>query len=471
MKYYIKKYQGGGETENTYWSDVKIEGLTPIKIEKIDTGQTKKVKVGTKQQYQQVDGSWSDDFNENSMVSTVNSRGKRFYKRAGENYTPRGNYSSVYRTVDIYEDQPIYKGRYLYKKDQVKPKPSKPVSSKPVQTSKPNIPDQYKEGLAEIKDGLTYYTFPKYTTEQVTQAIQELFGNNVPTQKQLYQDYTPDNKKSSIQQNVTPNSQDPEVSNQKVEQIKTNNDSLIDKIVNIFSSSESKGKGKVQVNEASDQDPWFKEYYAYPYEVDQFYNISPEVYSQVISRLDSKYGDSENKLKEYIFTEKPLTYYKPGETFRDTVYTFVNSGGIQHQPLVRSTLDYKKDKISDSFDITHSMSGAYISDLNFGEYIPKIKDNKVKMPSEFSYYIDYPYSQGEVPESTYTSDFENMDYAEREKFKQFLKKEYPDIDLNEIRWDPYDYFYFKLTDSQRNKISQIYNKNKQRQEKYNNELE
>jgi hypothetical protein len=49
MKYYIKKYQTpAGPIENTYWSDVKIEGLTPLKIEKIDTGQTKKVKVGRK---------------------------------------------------------------------------------------------------------------------------------------------------------------------------------------------------------------------------------------------------------------------------------------------------------------------------------------------------------------------------------------------------------------------------------------
>jgi hypothetical protein len=48
----------------------------------------------------------------------------------------------------------------------------------------------------------------------------------------------------------------------------------------------------------------------------------------VLSHLESKYGDSENKLKKYIFTEKPLTYYKPGETFRDTMYTIVNPGGM-----------------------------------------------------------------------------------------------------------------------------------------------
>lgn len=483
MKYYIKKYYDGGETENTYWSDVKIEGLTPIKIEKVDTGQTKKVKVGTKQQYKQVDGSWSDEFNENSVVGTVNSRGKRFYKRAGENYTDRGNYGSVWRTVDVYEDQPVYRGRYLYKKDQVKPKPSTSVSSKPVQPSRPNIPDQYKEGLAEIKDGLTYYTFPKYTTEQVTQAIQELFGNDIPTQKQLYQDYTPDNKKSDTQQNATSNYQDSELpdqnakpSNQKVEQAKTNvkdnKDSLIDKITNLFSFSES--KNKIKPKEIVIQDPEFKEYYAYPYEVDQFYNISPEVYSQVLSRLESKYSDGEDKLKEYIFTEKPLAYYKPGETFRDTIYTFVNSGGVQHQPLIRSTLDYKKDKISEPFDITQSIHGARISDLNFGEYIPKIKDNKIKMPSGFSYYISSPYFYGDIPESTYKSDFENMDQSEKEKFKQYLKNTYPDVEWissKDPRYLPEDYFYFKLTDSQKNKIDQIYNKNKQRHEKYNNELE
>jgi hypothetical protein len=128
----------------------------------------------------------------------------------------------------------------------------------------------------------------------------------------------------------------------------------------------------------------------------------------VLSRLESKYG-GEDKLKKYIFTEKPLTYYKPGETFRDTVYTFVNSGGVYHQPLVRSTLNYKKDQISEPFDITQGINGAWISDLNFSEYIPKIKDNKVKMPSEFSYYLNYPYFHGDVPEPTYKLDFENMD--------------------------------------------------------------
>ena len=166
MKCYIKKYQTPpGPIENTYWSDVKIEGLTPLKVEKIDTGQTKKVKVGTKQQYKQVDGSWSDDFNENSVVSTVNSRGQHFYKRAGENYIHRGNYGSVWRTVDVYEDQPVYRGRYLYRNED-EPKP-KTITSKPtykVNTKIP-IPDKYKEGLAKIEDGLTFYEFPGYTSE------------------------------------------------------------------------------------------------------------------------------------------------------------------------------------------------------------------------------------------------------------------------------------------------------------------
>jgi hypothetical protein len=177
------------EEQNTFWSDEKIEGVKPLKIEKIDTGTTKKVKVGTKQQYKQVDGSWSDDFNENSVVSTVNSRGKRFYKRAGENYIHRGNYGSVWRTVDVYEDQPVYRGRYLYRNED-KPQP-KIVTSKPtykVNTKIP-IPDKYKEGLAKIEDGLTFYEFPGYTSEQVLAAISGLYGNSIPEQTQMYEDY------------------------------------------------------------------------------------------------------------------------------------------------------------------------------------------------------------------------------------------------------------------------------------------
>lgn len=448
MKYYIKKYQTpAGPIENTYWSDVKIEGLTPLKIEKIDTGQTKKVKVGRKQQYLQKDGSWSDVVNEN----TINGQSTFNY---GKGVT--------YRWEDVYEDQPIYKGRYLYKKEDIKPKPSAAKTSKSVQVSRTSIPDQYKEGLAEIKDGITYYTFPKYTNEQVTQAIQELFGNNVPTQKQLYKDYKPEYKENFIQQSAASNQQNSKSLNQKAQQkktsVKNNNDSLIDKIENIFSFSKPENKTQAAII----QDPELTEYYAYPYKVDQFYSISPEAYSQVLSYLESKYGKSGNKPKEYIFTKKPLTYYKPKETVIDTIYTFVNSGGVEHYPLTRSTLDYKKDRISQPYNINKGI----LAKLGFSEYIAKAKDNKVKIPFRFSIDTNYPDYQVASPDSFYNMDYENMDQNEKEKFKQYLKNMWPDINFDEGNYDPFDYFRFKLTDAQDKKINQILDENRKRRKKF-----
>lgn len=297
QKYQISKLQ-------TAWTTIKRQNEEPLETRKVATGETYKRKVGQKQV------GWKE-------VPWYGAAGNGDSNYFGEAYTKP---VPVYE--DIYEDVPRYREEYLYPE---KPKPQlvKRSSTKQYiapQDNRPHVkvPQQYKEGLATIQNGQTYYKFDGYSPEQVQQAIASIIGKQQPKIQDVY--YEPD--EPLVQNTVTEESVKQKPSAEEVvAKILGDTEKPADKEPD-DKKPEQKSIVKPVETEEVETDLTDKGVfmYKYPRREVHTYNVQPEIAEQVREWLKNQEPiDQENKEQRYIFSDKPL-YNLPEGYATDSIF-------------------------------------------------------------------------------------------------------------------------------------------------------
>lgn len=394
----------------TAWTTIKRQNEEPLETRKVATGETYKRKIGQKQV------GWKE-------VPWYGAAGNGDSNYFGEAYT-----KPVPIYEDIYEDVPRYREEYLYP-EEPKPQLVKRSSTKQYITPQDNIapqdnrphvkvPQQYKEGLATIQNGQTYYKFDGYSPEQVQQAIASIIGKQQPKIQDVY--YEPDeppvqntvteesvNQKPSAEEVVakilgdTEKPADKEPTNKKPEQ-----KSIVKPVETEKVKTELTDKGVFM--------------YKYPRREVHTYNIQPEIAEQVREWLKNQTPtESGNNKQMYIYTDKPL-YDLPEGFATDSIFHNIYKYNNDEYDDFSDVID-SENNIADEGNYTHDFSnqirgGLYNPNKDnifftmFYGYIPDqvpVTENLVFMPANSSYNLAIPntYKWKNVPRVNYNQDF------------------------------------------------------------------
>lgn len=186
---------------------------------------------------------------------------------------------------------------------------SSPRSKRPRTT----VPSELKKGLGKIIDGETFYNFEGYSSKDIEQAINNLFGGNLPSDNNYYvDDSSSSTSNSSNSSTSSTSSSRPSNTNNNSRNSISNNQSS--KPSNTVAQTAGRATNRTLVNTTDQPDPRI---HRYPVKQVNLWKVSPEVAQKINEYLE--HMQKRRPGRDYLYTPEDFSYLDT-RNFADTTY-------------------------------------------------------------------------------------------------------------------------------------------------------